>query len=132
MPSQDEFHPGFRLSEFDVGVLIVGISLSVIVGRTDEWLGFAVAFTVAHFFLFCNVLRMSRPYELTWAALFVLMAASTILRDFPLWSHTFWVMLLCTFIFGALEMRKPSYHGVCWRFVNPNLPQWWATNMDDR
>jgi hypothetical protein len=23
------------------------------------------------------------------------------------------------------EMRKPSYHGVFWRRVNPNLRQWW-------
>ena len=132
MPNQEDFRPGFRLSGFDVGVLIVGILLAVIVGRGENWLGVVVAFTVAHFFLFCNVLRMSRAYELTWTALFVLMAASTILRGFPLWRHTFSAMLLCTCILTALEMRKASYHGICWRFINPNLPQWWATNIDEQ
>jgi hypothetical protein len=132
MPSQEEFRPGFRLSEFDVGVLIVGILMSVIVGRSDDWLGFAVTFTAAHFFLFCNVLRMSRPFELIWAALFVLMAASTILLGVPTWSNTFLALLLCTFVLACIEIRKPSYHGVCWKIVNPNLPQWWATNMEHR
>jgi hypothetical protein len=130
MPGHEEFRPGFRLSEFDVGVLIVGILVSVIVGRSDDWLGLAVAFTVAHFFLFCNVLRMSRSYELIWAALFLLLAASTILQGVPTWSNTFLAMLLCTFVLAGVAIRKPSYHGVCWRIVNPNLPQWWAANTE--
>jgi hypothetical protein len=32
---------------------------------------FAVAFVVGHFFLFCNVFRISRKYELIWAVSFV-------------------------------------------------------------
>ena len=130
MPRQEEFRPGFRISKLDVGVLIVGILMSALVGRSDEWLGLAVAFTVAHFFLFCNILRMSRPYELIWAVLFVLLAGSTVLQAVPLWTHTFSAMLICTLVFAVAELRKPSYHGAFWKFVNPNLPQWWATNIE--
>jgi hypothetical protein len=132
MPSPEEFHPGFRISEIDVGVLIAGVLVSVVVGRSDDWLGFAVAFTLAHFFLFCNVLRMSRSYELTWATLFVLLSASTLLQGMPTWTNTFLAMLVCTFVVAGLEIGKPSYHGVCWRLVNPNLPHWWATNVERR
>jgi len=32
-----------------------------------------------------------------------------------------------TIICVAVEMRKPSYHGVGWKWINPKLPEWWKT-----
>ena len=127
-----DFRPGFRLSEIDVGVLILGILASVLLARFDEPFAVALLFTLAHFFLFCNVLRMSRPLELVWAALFVLLAVSTILIGFPPWSYTLSAMLAVTAILAVVQVLRPSYHGVFWRQLNPNLPQWWAANRKNQ
>lgn len=127
-----DFRPGFRLSEIDVGVLMLGILASVLLARFDESFAVALLFTLVHFFLFCNVLRMSRPFELVWAVLFVLLAASTILIGFPSWGYTLSAMLAMTVILAAVQVLRPSYHGVFWRQLNPNLPQWWAVNRKNQ
>ena len=120
-----EFQPGFRLSEMDVGYLMLGVCAAVLLARWDERLGLAVLFVLAHFFLFCNVLRMSRPLELIWAVLFVLLAGSTFTFGFPQWNITVVGMLTATLILAIIQFLLPSYHGVFWRKINPNLKQWW-------
>lgn len=123
-----EFRPGFRLSEIDVGVLILGVVVSVPLARLDEFFAIALLFALGHFFLFCNVLRMMRPLEVAWAVLFVVLAASTVRTGFPTWGYTLSAMLAVTAILAAVQIALPSYHGVFWRRVNPGLPQWWAEN----
>jgi hypothetical protein len=119
------FQPGFRLSEMDVGIIILGISSSVLLARFDERLGLVVLFVLAHFFLFCNVLRMSRPLELIWAVLFMLLAGSTFYFGIPLWNYTLAGMLVLTLILAFIQIMLPSYHGVLWEKCNPDLQQWW-------
>ena len=120
-----KFQPGFRLSEMDVGILMLGICSSVLLARLDERLGVALLFVLAHFFLFCNMLRMSRPLELIWAVLFVLLAGSTFTFGLPSWNSTLAAMLVITLILAFVQILLPSYHGVLWRKINPNLEQWW-------
>jgi len=38
---------------------------------------------------------------------------------------TFFAMLGVTAMLTLIQTRQPSYHGVFWRQLNPNLPQWW-------
>ena len=121
-----KFQPGFRLSELDVGFILLGVCAAVLLARMDERLGVAVLFVLAHFFLFCNVLRMSRPLELIWAALFILLAVSTFYFDLPPWNYTLAIMLIVTLILAFVQVLQASYHGVFWRKFNPNLEQWWA------
>jgi hypothetical protein len=120
-----KFQPGFRLSEMDVGILMLGVCAAVLLARLDERLGLASLFVLAHFFLFCNVLRMSRPLELIWAVLFVLLAGSTFTFDLPSWNYTLIAILVVTLILAIVQILQPSYHGVLWRKINPNLKQWW-------
>ena len=126
MKSTSKFQPGFRLSELDVGFIMLGVCGAVWLARLDERFGMAVLFVLAHFFLFCNVLRMSRPLELIWAALFVLLVGSTFYFDLTPWGYTLAVMLVVTLILAFVQILLPSYHGVFWRKLNPNLEQWWA------
>ncbi len=121
-----KFQPGFRLSEMEVGIILLGVCVSVLLGRFDERLGMMVLFVLAHFFLFCNVLRMSRPLELIWAGFFVLLAGSTFYFGFPQWNITMAAMLGMTLILVFIQCLLPSYHGVLWRKINPNLEQWWV------
>jgi len=120
------FRPGFRLSVSDVIVLLIGTIGSILLYGMENPLGLVVLFTLAHFFLFCNVLRMCRRFELIWAALFLLLSVSTMLFRIPNWLGTVLVMLGITAVLTVLQMRQPSYHGIFWRQINPELPQWWA------
>ena len=123
-----DFRPGFRVSEVDIGVLIAGVLISALLVRFDESFAVAVLFTLGHFFLFCNVLRMSRPLELLWAVIFIMLAGSTFRFGLPPFIYTLLTMFVVTTILATVQIQRPSYHGAFWRQLNPNLPQWWAKN----
>ncbi|MCI5123740.1 MAG: hypothetical protein D3925_04515 [Candidatus Electrothrix sp. AR5] len=121
-----DFRPGFRLSVSDVIILLIGTIGSILLHSMENPLGLVVLFTLAHFFLFCNVLRMCRRFELIWAALFLFLSVNTILFSLPDWLGTVLIMLGITAVLTVLQVRQPSYHGIFWRQINPKLPQWWA------
>jgi hypothetical protein len=125
--TEREFQPGFRLSAIDVVVLVLGGSGSVYAMTVDWWLGVAIAFVVLHFFLFCNVLRMSRPLELTWAGVFSVLAVATVSFELLSWPVVFAISLFFTAIVALIEIRRPSYHGTGWQMLNPRLPEWWQS-----
>jgi len=122
------FHPGFRISAFDAIVLVVGGGACGYAVTIDRWFGIAIAFAILHFFLFCNVLRLSRPLELIWAAIFAGMAVATIATGLLKWPWVFALSLVATVVVAVIEIRRPSYHGVGWSWVNPGLPEWWQTS----
>lgn len=124
------FAPGFRLSSLDIVVLVVGVVGATAMAAIVPWVAFVIAFVVGHFFLFCNVVRMARPLELIWAAIFTTCAAATILTGQPGWLSTGAISLLATAVVVALELRKPSYHGLAWQRINPDLPDWWAATHE--
>ena len=130
--SRPEFKPGCRLSALDACVLVCGTVGSVVAWQTAWWVGFVIAFVVAHFFLFCNVFRMSRPLELVWAAAFVALAGSTVVSARPGWLVTVAGSLVVTVVVIAIEMRCPSYHGIAWQRLNPGLPQWWESRLAEQ
>lgn len=123
-----EFSPGFRFSIRDAIVLFVGLYVAGDTAAVMPWLGIAIGFVILHFFLFCNVVRMERSAELAWAAVLVLLAASTTILGIPRWPGTLAITFATTIALVVLEMRKPSYHGVFWRQINPGLPQWWEAH----
>ncbi len=128
--AERKFQPGFRLSALDVVVLVVlvvGGIASAYTMTVDRWFGIAIAFVVLHFFLFCNVLRMSRPLELIWAGIFAGLAVAAISQNLLPWPVVFAVSSVVTAIVAFIEMRRPSYHGVGWQKLNPRLPEWWQS-----
>jgi hypothetical protein len=122
---QKAFVPGFRLSVGDGLVLAGGVVAAIVLSMFVWWQGFVVGFVVAHFFLFCNVVRMARPLEFLWSGVFVALAGATIAIDMPGWVATFVVSAVVTAIVVVLEIRKPSYHGVGWKWINPCFPARW-------
>ena len=123
------FRPGFRLSVVDVIVVLIGAGSSLLLDGMENPLGQTVLFTVAHFFLFCNVLRMRRSFELIWAALFVILASLSLSYNVPTWPVTVLIMLAVTLVLTVLQVRQPSYHGIFWQQLNPGLPQWWEEHV---
>ncbi len=110
----------------DIIVLVLGSVAAISFGIYVPWLGAVVGFVIGHFFLFCNIVRMARSSELTWAAIFLTVSTLTVVANFPGWFVSFLLSFLATFILVAVELRKPSYHGVFWRYFNPDLPYWWS------
>lgn len=127
---QSQFKPGFRISVIDIPVLAIGLTASVILGMQTWWLGFIIGFTVVHFFLFCNVFRISRAPELIWAVVFTTLAGSSIILEAPSWSITIITSLILSSFLIYRETQKPHYHGVFWRRLNSELPEWWKNNHD--
>ncbi len=119
------FSPGLRISIIDVCVLIAGVIGAVVVGFQVFWAGAVIGFVVGHFFLFCNVFRISRKPELIWAAVFILLSGSTMLNEWPAWIVTFSMSFVVALVLIFLETKKPSYHGIGWKHFNPNLQEWW-------
>ena len=124
-----EFRPGLRFSVMD-GCIVVATILSLYFTRHLEWyVGFIIYFTVGHFFLFCNVFRISRIPELIWSGIFLAATIGTIIFSIPGWPLTIAISLVTTIILIAREVKKPSYHGIMWRRFNPNLHDWWEKEV---
>lgn len=120
------FEPGVRLSGLDIGVLVATAAGCAWLAVSEALLIAAgIAFVVGHFFLFCNVFRIRRGPELIWAALFTGLSAATIVTEHPGWPITFLASGVATVILVAIEMRHPSYHGLGWAQLNPDLPRYW-------
>jgi hypothetical protein len=105
-------------------LILIGYSGADLVA-VDFWPGIAILFVLAHFFLFCNVIRMARSSELVWAALFLTASGFTILVGTPSWPMTFCISFVSSIALIFIEARKPSYHGIYWQKINPDLPLWW-------
>ena len=124
-----EFKPGFRLSVMDMGIILAGIALSVYLYRFVFVWGCIVIFVVGHFFLFCNVFRISRVPELIWAGSFCLLAGLTLLIGVPGWPAVFAAAVMLSTGLILRETRQASYHGVFWRRLNPDLQKWWQNRQ---
>lgn len=120
-----EFAPGFRTSTRDACVLCAGAVGSGLLVQSNVSAAIVIGFAVAQFFLFCNVFRISRALELIWAGVFVVLAGATIVLGWPGWWVTAGISTGVTLVVILIEMRKPSYHGIGWRWINPDLPKWW-------
>jgi hypothetical protein len=125
--TQHAFAPGFRLSVLDMTILTFGLTATFALATVVWWWGFVFGFVLGHFFLFCNVVRMARPLELAWAAVFVALAAATNALGTPGWQVTVSVSLFTTVVVVVVQIRKPSYHGLGWRWINPQLNKWWQS-----
>lgn len=126
-----DFKPGFRISRTDSAVLVVGFLCAAFCWQISALASLLLLFVLANFFAFCNVLRMSRPSELTWAAGFLLLSCSALRTGTPSWLLVLAIASTATIVLALLEMCKPSYHGVFWQRLNPELPAWFQQHRTD-
>ena len=119
------FDPGFRMSELDVGFMLLVFVSAPLLARFFEQLALAALFAALHFFLFCNVIRAKRVLELLWAAVFVGLWSACYLLAVPSWPHVYALAFAVTIVVTLVQVLLPSYHGAFWSVLNPRLPQWW-------
>jgi len=115
---------GFRLSIVDV-VFILAAAAAVVLLR--ERLGTAVwiiPLAVGHFFLFCNVFRVRRAYELAWVGILFCNMGTWVLADRFSWLNVLAVQTPFTLAAFVMEMRSRQYHGIFARRLNPHLDEW--------
>lgn len=124
MKTESQPPPGFRFSREDAWVLIVGVVATVAWWKIQPALAPALPIVLGHFFLFCNVFRISRRSELIWAGVFLVNAVFWAARseDFAIdWLAVLLGQAPVTFFLILFEMSRPGYHGIGASFFNqPN------------
>ena len=119
-----QFKPGFRFSILDGFILVVALCTGIFVAFYDYKYSVLIGFVVLHFFLFCNIVRMSRVPELIWATSFLALFFCHIKLSLLSFNSALATSLFFTVILVAIELRKPSYHGIYWKVLNPLAPYW--------
>ena len=123
---------GIRLFITDIIVIIVGILLTSFLwfysygDSVIQVFSLLPLFVVAHFFMFCNIFRISRNKEICWAIFFIFNIS---IRYFwcsvyqsPIHILSFWwiVLLLQTPVscfFIIWEILSEDYHGICYKLI---------------
>jgi hypothetical protein len=67
---------------------------------------------------------MSRVSELAWSFAFVFLVGIHLSAGWLSGLALAIVVVVITSILVVLEIKKSSYHGVCWRYFNPELIAW--------
>jgi hypothetical protein len=123
-----KFKPGFRISVIDIIFSLVVLAIGWLLIGVNEDVALLVVMAGLQFFLFCNVFRISRMPELIWASLYVAISAIMILLGI-----IGLVIISVTSVIGLVvilnEMRRPSYHGVGWSKINPELEKRFNKNL---
>ena len=106
---------GFRFSPQDGAVLVIGALATWIWWRVQSALAPALPIVLGHFFLFCNVFRISRRSELIWAGCFLINAVFWAMQSNGLainWMALLLVQAPITLILILIEIFRPGYHGI--------------------
>ena len=103
---------GFRLSVSDIIFLCVCAVVTVMVREHDSGMQWVIPIAAGHFFLFCNLVRLRRGYELLWTAVFIANVTVWLyLVDFS-WTGVLAVQLPVTVALIVAEARSDRYHGI--------------------
>ena len=109
---------GLRFSGTDAGVIFVGAGATWLLHDVLRDMALLPAVVLVHFFLFCNVVRIRRSYELLWAATFIVNLVAWQLTGAISWPGVLAAQTPVTLLAIAAEMRSRRYHGVGWRWIN--------------
>ncbi len=130
IPAMPKFAPGFRISLTDVVFILLFSFWLWNAHSIDTNLFIISAWPPAQFFLFCNVFRIARKSELIWVGIYLATALTCYFFGFssliPLT-----IGIISGLVAIACETRKPSYHGVFWRYFNPGLEDRFRKSVDN-
>lgn len=112
---------GFRFSGTDAVVIGIFAIVAVILQRTGNPLWWILVIVAAHFFLFCNVFRVRRRWEIVWAVVFVVNCVVWLWFGCLDWLRVLSIQLPVTAYLIVAEVRGDRYHGLFARWANPRL-----------
>lgn len=117
MPKQRTY--GIRFSLPDG--IVIAITILITWYFWENWNSVVLMLPVVlgHFFLFCNVFRIHRKYELIWASSFVINCLFWVvfMGNFS-WTAILLTQSPMTLILILLGIRHPTYHGIFARRIN--------------
>lgn len=115
---------GFQIKRTDVVVLLVAGVAAGVLWPLNSLCASLILIVVGHFFLFCNVIRLHRKWELLWAAIFVVNGTVWwgLLADLRVWPVLL-AQLPVTLLLIVIQMRSRSYRGIGARRLNPHLEE---------
>lgn len=108
--------PGFRFSATDGVVLVACAIATAVAWRVIGSLALLFTIVLVHFFLFCNVFRVRRRYELFWAGTFVVNVLGWSLFGQLEWWRVLMAQTPITLTLIGLEIASERYHGVGYRW----------------
>lgn len=108
---------GFRFSATDgLAILACGV-LTATAWKSVGSLAWLFPIVLGHFFLFCNVFRVHRSSELTWAGLFVLNVGLWVSLAQLNWAGILGVQTPFTLLAILRALLSRDYHGVGYSLV---------------
>ena len=110
---------GFRFSWTDALVIVIGAAATWLLRGVLGEMVWLIPVVVVHFFLFCNVLRIRRSFELVWAVALVFNFFAWQLAGRFLWWNVLGAQSLLTVVLIVAEMRSRRYHGIGCAWINP-------------
>ena len=110
---------GFRFSWADALIIAAGGLATWLLWGAAGGMAVLPPVVLAHFFLFCNVFRIRRSYELVWAAALVANVLAWQAAGAFSWGGVLLTQAPVTAGFIAAEMRSRRYHGVGCAWINP-------------
>jgi hypothetical protein len=120
-PSLNQRTWGFRFFPTDAAVLGVLAVAAIVLRQIDNPLWWILIVVVGHFFLFCNIVRIRRSFELLWGGLFIANIAACLWFGKLGSTGVLCVQLPITAGLVFTEFRSARYHGVLARRTNPRL-----------
>jgi hypothetical protein len=112
---------GFRFYATDAVVIGVLGAAAIALRQIENPLWWILIVVAAHFFLFCNIVRIRRRFEMIWAGLFIANIGVWLWLGELGWIGVLSVQLPITLCLVLLELRSGRYHGVLARRANPRL-----------
>ena len=108
---------GFRFSVIDAVAIILCVIGTCLLWPHLYTMSLFFPFVLFHFFLFCNVFRISRPPELIWAAIFIFNVISVLGMKHKMFPYVFWAQLPVTLAVLIYGVMQKDYHGVGYLLV---------------
>jgi len=113
---------GFRFFATDAVAIGAFGMAAFVLHRIEQPLWWMLVIVAGHFFLFCNVVRARRSFEVAWAGLFLVNSAVWLWTGDDLdWLRVILIQLPITAGLVIAELRSDRYHGVFARRTNPRL-----------
>jgi hypothetical protein len=112
---------GFRFFATDAGVIVLCGVAAFVLQRIEHPLWWMLLIVAGHFFLFCNVFRVRRRFEIIWAVFLLFNCAAWIFLGHLDWPHVLVTQVPFTIAAVIAEMRSDRYHGIFARTANPRL-----------
>lgn len=103
---------GFRFSATDLAAIFVCVATTWGLRSTLGDFVWLLPITLGHFFLFCNVFRIWRRYELIWAVIFVVNVCVWFAINRFSWATVLLTQAPVTLTAIACEIRSDRYHGI--------------------